>query len=104
MKNGAAPRTKKYAAGNYPRRASPGLLRRVARNMKRLRAERGMTQKQLSKRSGWSLSYITKIENARVNASLAALEALSLGLGCEDGAIVARRSDRARAKRRARTN
>ena len=71
------------------RKPSPELLQRVARNIKRLRRARGMTQAQLAKGSGLTKSYICNAEKARLgNPSISTLEAFAEGLGCEAWELV----------------
>ena len=54
----------------------------LADNLRRLRTARGWTQHQLARACGLPLSYVSQIEQARVNLTLASLEALALGLEC----------------------
>jgi len=53
-----------------------------AENVIRLRKARGLTQPQLAARCALTKSYISKIEQATLNVSIASLEALTIGLDC----------------------
>ena len=50
--------------------------------IRRLRLEKGLTQRELAKRAGLDVSYISGIERGCRNASLKSLETLAKGLGC----------------------
>ena len=50
--------------------------------IRRLRLEKGLTQRELAKRSGLDVSYISGIERGCRNASLKSLEKVAKGLGC----------------------
>lgn len=69
-------------SGHSNRKASPEMLRRLSNNLKRLRRERGYTQKRLGKLCGFTKSYISNVERGTVNISLAGLEALTNALNC----------------------
>ena len=56
--------------------------RRVARNLRKLRAARDLTQEQLADLTGVAAAQISRIETGARNTTLATLEALSTGLGC----------------------
>jgi transcriptional regulator with XRE-family HTH domain len=60
------------------------LLWRLSDNLKRLREARGYTQEELAQICGLPRTYISKIEQATVNISLASLDALARGLGCAE--------------------
>ena len=64
------------------RRASPELRNRFGTNLRRLRTAKGYTQLELAHRSGLTNCQINKMEQGRLNSSLAALEALSVALEC----------------------
>jgi len=68
--------------GNQHRKATPELPGRLARNMKRLRASRGYTQERLGMLCRLHKNYISNIEQATVNISLANLETIARGLRC----------------------
>lgn len=55
-------------------------LIRVAKNIRRLRLEKKLTQKQLAKRVKMHPSYISKIENAKIDMFLTTLFKLANGL------------------------
>lgn len=52
----------------------------VGRNVRRIRAERGMTQEQLAERSGFSQQYISDLERGRRNPTIVSLYELALAL------------------------
>lgn len=52
----------------------------VARNVKSLRIQAGLTQQQLADKAGLNIRYINKIENEVHNLTLESLEALATGL------------------------
>ena len=54
----------------------------LADNVVRLRTARGWTQAQLAQACGLTPSKIGEIEQARLNLTLATLEALTTGLAC----------------------
>jgi transcriptional regulator with XRE-family HTH domain len=70
--------------GNKNRKASPELRRRLATNLKNLRAARGYTQQELARLTGLTRNYISNIEQETVNISLANLETLAIGLACSE--------------------
>lgn len=59
------------------------LLKRFARNLKKARTERGMTQEDLADKSGLALSQIARIETARLNTSIGTVYALLRALGAD---------------------
>jgi len=59
------------------------MLGRLAVNLRRLRKARGYTQERLGKLCGLTKNYISNIEQATVNVTLANLEALAKGLNCQ---------------------
>lgn len=66
-----------------PRRAPRAALRFIlADNVARLRKARGWTQQQVATASGLTKSFISKIEAASLNVSIASLEALTVGFEC----------------------
>jgi transcriptional regulator with XRE-family HTH domain len=72
------------------RKASPEILRRLADNLKVLRARRGYTQEELAKRCGLKKNYVSNVEQALVNITLANLEALARGLDCTEEELLRR--------------
>lgn len=69
---------------NKNRKASADILLRLSLNMKRFRALRGYTQEDLAKVCGLKKSYVSHVERATVNITLANLEAIAKGLGCTE--------------------
>jgi ribosome-binding protein aMBF1 (putative translation factor) len=59
------------------RNASPEIRRRLANNVKKLRKARGYTQIDLAAHSHLCQTYISSIERACLNVTLANLEALA---------------------------
>jgi transcriptional regulator with XRE-family HTH domain len=72
------------------RKASRQIRLRLADNVLQLRRTRGYTQQMLAERSGLSKSYVSNVEQATVNISLANIEALADGLGCSEAALLVR--------------
>ena len=73
------------AEGTTQRRnASPEIRQRLANNVKRLRKARGYTQIELAAHCHLCQTYISSIERACLNVTLANLEALAKGLGCAE--------------------
>jgi transcriptional regulator with XRE-family HTH domain len=66
------------------RKASREIRNRLASNLKRLREARGLTQDELAALSRLHKNYISNVEQATVNITLANLEALAAGLGCTE--------------------
>jgi len=64
------------------RKPSSEILRRLSSNMARLRNARGYTQAALGLRCGMSKGHISKIEQERMNVSVATIETLCAGLTC----------------------
>jgi transcriptional regulator with XRE-family HTH domain len=54
----------------------------VAKNIKRIRKDAGLTQEALAKKCGMSVRYIWHLETAAANTTLDTLEAVARGLGC----------------------
>ena len=65
------------------------MLGRLAVNLRRLRKARGYTQERLGKLCGLTKNYISNIEQATVNVTLANLEALAKGLNCQAADLLA---------------
>ena len=66
------------------RNPSAALVSRFATNLKRLRSARGYTQHQLADRCGLAQGYVGDLEREVVNATLATLEVLAIGLDCSE--------------------
>lgn len=56
------------------------MRRIVGRNTKRIRLERGLTQEQLSERSGFSQQYLSDLERGRRNPTVVSLWELAQAL------------------------
>lgn len=61
--------------------ARDSLMMQVGRSLARVREERGITQYELSQKTGIQQAVISRIENGRGNATLAVVESLARGLG-----------------------
>lgn len=72
------------------RKPSWGICCRLADNLKRYRLLRGYTQEDLAGRCGFRRTYVSNIEQGRINISLANLEALAGGLGCGEEELLMR--------------
>jgi transcriptional regulator with XRE-family HTH domain len=72
------------------RRPSVGIRCRLADNLKRYRHCRGYTQRTLANLCGLSTSYVSDVEQATVNITLANLEALATGLVCGEEELLRR--------------
>jgi transcriptional regulator with XRE-family HTH domain len=64
------------------RKPSLEICCRLADNLRRFRHNRGYTQETLAKYCGLQKTYVSNVEQAIVNISLANLEALAIGLRC----------------------
>ncbi len=62
----------------------------LARNLRRLRAERGLTQEQLADKVGLSERYIGSIERATVKARITVVDQIAKGLGIDPGELIHR--------------
>ncbi|HEY8966776.1 MAG TPA: helix-turn-helix transcriptional regulator [Candidatus Methylacidiphilales bacterium] len=60
---------------------APALVKRVSRNLKRLRDETGLTQEELAERAGVSPRYIQFLEAGKQLPSLTVADALVSALG-----------------------
>jgi len=78
--------------GKPNRKASTGLRKRVAANLKALRKAEGHTQRRLGFLCGFSKTYVSNIEQGTCNVTLATLEALSHALDCTEADLLMRRS------------
>ena len=72
------------------RKASWEIRCRLATNLKRLRAARAYTQEYLAGLCGLTKSYVSNVEQATVNITLANLEALARGLECSEEDLLSR--------------
>jgi transcriptional regulator with XRE-family HTH domain len=59
------------------------LLKRFARNLKKARNARGMSQEDLADKSGLALSQIARIETGRLNTSISTVYAILKALNAE---------------------
>lgn len=62
----------------------------MARNLRRARHDRKLTQEELAERAGVSSRYIGAIERADVSASVTVLGQIADALGIEPGALLER--------------
>lgn len=62
------------------RKASPEICHRLGLNVKQFRKARGYTQQRLAELCQLDQNYISKVERATMNVTLANLEALAAGL------------------------
>ncbi len=60
-----------------------GYIKAFGHHLKELRREKGITQRMLSKKSGISLSHISRMESGKRSASVNVLYYLSIGLSVE---------------------
>jgi transcriptional regulator with XRE-family HTH domain len=58
------------------------IKQRIGRNVRRLRADRELTQEALAKKCKMSLRYVSSIETSGENVTVEALEKLAAALGC----------------------
>ena len=72
------------------RKASLEICLRLAKNVKRLRGARGFTQEGLAKVCRLNKNYISNVEQASVNITLANLEKVAKGLGCSEEELLRR--------------
>ena len=59
------------------------LLKRFARNLKKARKARGISQEDLADKSGLALSQIARIETGRLNTSISTVYAILKALNAE---------------------
>jgi transcriptional regulator with XRE-family HTH domain len=62
---------------------------RVARNIRRLRVEQGLSQEELADRAGLHRTYISGVERAVRNPTITVLEKIAIGLGVPLAELVA---------------
>jgi len=60
----------------------------MAEKLKALRERRGLTQEQLSEKSGVSRSYLARLETGRQDPTLSTLEKLAKALGVKVGRLL----------------
>jgi transcriptional regulator with XRE-family HTH domain len=66
----------------------------VGRNIRRLRAEKGLQQDALAHDAGLHVTYLSGIENGRRNMTLAVLERVARSLGVPETELVERAGER----------
>lgn len=64
------------------------IVDRVAKRLKRLRAERGWSQVDLAERSGVSREYIARIETVKQEPTIGVLEKLARALRVKPGELL----------------
>jgi transcriptional regulator with XRE-family HTH domain len=64
------------------------MRRLVGLNVKRLRQDKGLTQEQLSERSGFSQQYISDLERGRRNPTIVSLYELAQALGSDPVTLI----------------
>ena len=69
----------------------------LARNLRRIRLERGLTQERLSHESGVMQSHLSEIEAGKRNASIDVIGAVALALGVPVADLLEERRDAAKA-------
>jgi transcriptional regulator with XRE-family HTH domain len=57
--------------------------KKLGRNMKRIRLEKGMTQGDICRKLGLDRAYISNLENGKKNPTLATIEKLAAALGID---------------------
>jgi DNA-binding XRE family transcriptional regulator len=72
----------------YPRGYKTVVRERMAARVKRLRAQRGMTQEQLAAKAGISRPYLARLETARQDPTLSTLEKLAKALRLKVGRLL----------------
>lgn len=58
------------------------LGQRVAKNVKAIRLQRGLSQQNLAHKTGLTVRYISRLENTAPNVTLEVIEKLTKGLSC----------------------
>lgn len=64
------------------------LGKRVSKNVKLIRQTKELSQKELADRSGLTVRYISRLENAPQNITLDVVERLAKGLDCDPSDIL----------------
>lgn len=59
------------------------LLKRFAKNLKKVRGDRGMTQEDLADKSGLALSQIARLETGKLNTSISTVFVILTALKAE---------------------
>lgn len=77
--------------GKQSRKPSSELLLRVSNNLRALPKARGYTQRQLATLCGVTISYVSNVEQATCNVTLATLELFSRALDCSEVDLLLRR-------------
>jgi ribosome-binding protein aMBF1 (putative translation factor) len=72
----------------YPIDYKTAVRERIAARMKRLRAQRGLTQEQLAAKAGISRPYLIRLETARQNPTLSTLGKLEKALRVKPGRLL----------------
>jgi predicted transcriptional regulator len=72
----------------YPTGYKTPVRERMAARLKRLRAQRGMTQEQLAAKAGISRPYLARLETARQDPTLSTLEKLAKALRLKVGRML----------------
>ncbi len=62
----------------------------LARNLRRLRQERGMSQEDLADKAGLDRTYISSLERCRYGATVDALDKLAKALTCNAADLLSR--------------
>ena len=58
-------------------------LNKLAKNLKKARKDRGVSQEELAYKSGLTLSQIARIETAKINTTVSTISALLQALGAD---------------------
>ena len=58
-------------------------LNRLARNLKKARKDRGISQEELAYKSGLTLSQIARIETAKINTTVSTIHSILQALGAD---------------------
>lgn len=64
------------------------LAKRIAKNTKAKRLERGLSQQDLANKTRLTVRYISRLENTSPNITLDVLERLAKGLACSIGDLI----------------
>jgi ribosome-binding protein aMBF1 (putative translation factor) len=87
---GHAPDAPEAKMANKNRKASLEIRWRLSSNVRSLREARGYTQEDLARLCQLNKNYVSNVEQATVNITLANLEALAKGLGCTEEELLKR--------------
>ena len=58
-------------------------LNRLAKNLKKVRKDRGISQEELAYKSGLTLSQIARIETAKINTTVSTIHVILQALGAD---------------------